>query len=514
MDIKSFFKRNKKQAKRQENIPAVLSKKLPHNLSNLRRLLEDPEDLVVREFTIYGTSRQCAIAYMDGLTNEKLVQDNVIKNIQLLANKGSLPDETNALMEMIHREMMSVTGIEKVSTWDDVSNSLLYGHAIFYLDGFSTALAIDAQLWEIRSIEEPDSETVIRGPRDSFIEDLHTNLARLRRYIRDPNLRYKTYQIGRRSKKNLVVAYVDGIVHPDLFKEINRRLESIDMDDAPESGFVEQWIEDSFLSLFPQVINTERPDKASAALMEGKVVLILDGTPFVLIAPATLGNALQSPEDYYERWTIGSLIRVLRYIAAFIAVFLPALYVALVSFHQGMIPSKLAFSIAATREGVPFPAFIEALLMVSTMEMLREAGARLPTTIGQTIGIVGGIVIGEAAVQAGIVSPIMVVVVALNAIASFSIPSYSFSIALRILVYIMMFAAALFGIYGIILCYIMINIHVVNLTSIGVAYSSPFAPMFFQDFNDFILRVPIPLINRRPKYMQTEDEKSADQGGA
>src|SRR5699024_3828671 len=211
----------------------------------------------------------------------------------------------------------------------------------------------------------------------------------------------------KRSKKELVVTYVEGLTHPDLIKEVNRRLETIDMDDAPESGYIEQWLEDSFLSPFPQITNTERPDKVAIALMQGKVAIILDGTPMVLVMPFNIGDALQTPEDYYERWTVGALIRSLRYVAAFVAMFAPALYVALSSFHQGMIPSKLDLSMAAALEGVPFPAFVEAMMMGTPMELLREAGARLPKTIGDTIGIVGGLVIGEAAVQAGIVSPVI-----------------------------------------------------------------------------------------------------------
>lgn len=266
-------------------------------------------------------------------------------------------------------------------------------------------------------------------------------------------------------KKDLIVCYVEGIVHPDLVKEVKRRLSSIDIDEAPESGFIEQWIEGSFLSPFPQVLHTERPDKVAAALLGGRIAILLDGTPFVLMAPATMATHFQSPEDYYERWMIGTLLRILRYIGAFIATFLPALYIALVSYHPGMIPSKLAFSIAGTREGVPFPAVVEAFIMETTIELLREAGVRLPKPIGQTIGIVGGLVIGEAAVSAGIVSPIMVIVVALTAISSFALPSYTFAISIRILRFFVMLAAALFGLYGIIVFYIMINIHIVNLKS-------------------------------------------------
>ncbi len=267
-----------------------------------------------------------------------------------------------------------------------------------------------------------------------------------------------------------------------------------------------------FLSPFPQILNTERPDKASEALLQGKVVILLDRTPFVLIAPATFGSSLHSPEDYYWRWSLGTLVRMLRYLAAFISVFLPALYIALVSYHPGLIPSDLAFSIAASRDEVPFPPFVEALIMTATMELLREAGLRLPTAIGQTIGIVGGLVIGEAAVSAGIVSPVMVIVVALNAIASFALPSYSIAISFRILQFWLMAAAAIFGLYGIILSYIMINIHIVNLMSFGVPYSTPFAPSFLSDWKDLVLRAPITMMKKRPVYTQPGDKKMMDKG--
>nr|WP_268748292.1 spore germination protein [Gracilibacillus boraciitolerans] len=253
--------------------------------------------------------------------------------------------------------MLSTSTLEVGYTVEAVISAILSGSTVVYLNGINKVFVIETQGWEKRKIQEPVTESVIRGPREGFVEDLRTNIVLIRRYLQDPNLRLKTFQIGRRSRKDLVVAYIDDIIHPDILKEVIRRIDSIDMDDAPESGgFIEQWIEDSFLSPFPQILNTERPDKASAALLQGKVVIMLDGTPpFGLIAPTTFGNTLQSPEDYYERWTIGTLLRVLRYIAAFIAIFLPSLYIALVSYHPGMIPSDLAFSIAASREGVPFP---------------------------------------------------------------------------------------------------------------------------------------------------------------
>ena len=334
---------------------------------------------------------------------------------------------------------------------------------MLFIDGMTEVLVINTIGGEFRAIEEPVTETLIRGPRSGFVESVQTNQALIRRRVRDPSLRFETHLIGQRSKCTVVLAYMDGIIHPALLKEVNRRLHSIDVDIIPESGYIEEWIEDSFLSPFPQMLNTERPDKAVAAIMQGKFAIIVDGTPFVLIAPINFSNVMQSPEDYYERWEIGSLLRLLRYLGAFISIFLPSLYIALISLQPGLLPTHLVFSIAGTREGVPFPPVVEALLMVVTMELLQEAGARLPQTIGQTIGIVGGLVIGEAAVQAGIVSPIMVIVIALTAIANFAIPSYSVAISFRIVRFGFIFAAGAFGMYGIILVYIMINIHFVNL---------------------------------------------------
>ncbi|KAB8137713.1 spore germination protein [Gracilibacillus oryzae] len=485
-----------------------MTNNLEENLDNLNKLLDKPDDLLIRKFSIRGSEHQCATVYIDGLADSNYVRNNIIENLQIQRGKIQIPQNKEMLFDVLNQELLSSTTLETGLTLDDASNGILSGNTVLYIDGIDKVFIIGTQGWEKRAIEEPVTESVIRGPRDGFVEDLRTNMTLIRRYIHDPNLRFKTHQIGRRSKKNLVVTYIADVIHPDILKEINRRLASIDTDDAPESSFIEQWIEDDYLSPFPQLINTERPDKASAALLQGKVVILLDGSPFVLIAPSTLGTAMQSPEDYYERWTIGTLLRILRYLAAFIAIFLPSLYIALVSFHPGMIPSNLAFSIAASREGVPFTPLVEASLMAITMELLREAGARLPKTIGQTIGIVGGLVIGDAAVQAGIVSPIMVIVVALNAIASFALPAYSIAIAFRIILFGFIILSGIFGLYGIIIGYIMVNIHIVNLKSIGVPFSTPFAPTFFKDWGDLIFRKPVPLLTERPRYMQPNNKKS------
>src|SRR5690625_1601707 len=442
------------------------------------------------------------------MVDSRFVHNDILKSI--LLEREQLPEEATKLFNVLHDEIISATDMEKGYILADVSEAIMYGKTAFYLEGIEQVLLIDTASWETRAIDETTTETVVRGPKEGFVENVYTNIMLIRRYIRDPNLRFKNFKIGRRSKSMLFVAYINDIIHPDLVKEVTRRIETIDMDAAIESGYIEQWVEDSSLSPFPQTLNSERPDKVANALLRGKFVIMLDGTPFVLIAPVTVGYLMDAPEDYYERWMIGTLLRVLRYIASFFAIFLPGLYIALVSFHQGMIPTELAFSIAGTRETVPFSAFIEALAMGATMELLREAGARLPTMVGQTIGIVGGLVIGEAAVQAGIVSPIMVIVIALTAIASFAVPSYSVVISFRIIRFGLMIMAAFLGLFGLILGYVMINIHIVHLKSFGVPYTAPFTPTFWQDWKDLILRVPIPLLTKRPQHLQPLDDTSVD----
>lgn len=487
--------------------PITIYSSVQKNIQNIKTILHSPSDLSTRVFTIGQTNHPCAVICIDGLVDKKLVNDEIIKNIQLRTSQAhlSMPSSVQALIEELIKQILSIYELKKTDQLDDVMLAILSGDTVLFIEGSEEVLLIGSKGWETRGIEEPLTEALVRGPRDGFNESLQTGMVHVRRRIRDPNLRFDSITIGRRSKKSVVITYLDGVVHPELVQEVKRRVLSMDMDDVQESGYIEQWIEDSFLSPFPQIQHTERPDKVASAVMQGRVGILVDGTPFALIAPVTLGQFLQSQEDYYDRWQIGSAIRIMRYFAAFLATFLPSLYIALLEYQQGMIPSKLAFYIAGTREGVPFPAVIEAVMMEATLELLREAGIRMPKPIGQTIGIVGGLVIGEAAVSAGIVSPVMVIIVAITAISSFAMPSYSFGISLRLLRFGIMASAAVFGLYGVILSYVMVNIHIANLKSFGVPYSTPFSPTFYHDWKDLVIRAPLMFLRRRPQMLQTED---------
>ncbi len=346
---------------------------------------------------------------------------------------------------------------------------------------------------------------MIRGPRDSFVEAINPNLMLIRRRLRDPSLVFERIQIGNRGQNDVVIAYIKDIANEDLVLEVRKRLKKVDLDVILDSGYIEQLIEDDWWSPFNTIQDTERPDEVVAGLTEGRVAILVDNSPFALLAPTTFNTQMMSPEDYYVRWPAANFVRLIRFIASFVSFVTPSLYIALISFHPEMIPTQLALSVAASREGLPFPSFIEALIMELSLELLREAGIRLPGPIGQTIGIVGGLVIGEAAVNAGIVSPIMVIVVAMTAIAGFIIPTYTLSFGLRIARFFLMIAASFFGLYGLTLGLLIILGHLATLTSFGVSYLSPWAPLNLKDLRDSVIRFPWHSLKQRPRYTLADD---------
>jgi spore germination protein len=461
-------------------------------------------DVKFREYRFGPDKLRIVVVYVEGLSDKELINHFIMNG--LLQNDDSIQMNNNNLKDYLFDRSMPICELNESKHVSIFTSSIMAGSAGLLVEGLAKGFTFGESQILKRNMEEPQSESMVRGPRIGFIENLSHNTALIRRLAKTDSLAITSYQIGERVKKEVAIAYISDIVDPELLEKVKRRVTRIKIDALQESGYIEQLIEDDFLSPFPQVQNTERPDRVLAALLEGRVAIFLDGTPFALIAPVTFNMLLQTPEDYYERWIIGSLIRMLRYLTAFISLFTPAVYISFVSFHQGLIPTKLVFSIAANREGVPFPPLIEVLIMEISIEILREAGLRLPKAIGQSIGIVGGLIIGEAAVQAGIVSSIMVIVVAVTAITSFSIPQYNASIALRMLRFVAMFFAAVFGLYGVTLFFLLLCAHLVQLKSFGVPYLSPVSPNRVKDWLDIFIRAPLFLMKKRPNQIQTKDQ--------
>ncbi|OCB95096.1 Spore germination protein A1 [Bacillus amyloliquefaciens] len=418
------------------------------------------------------------------------------------AIEALLQEEDALTLETVTKRLDKIDA-RPVFTAKEAVISILRGKCAMFINGLDHVYILSTGKREKRSVTEPTSEKVVRGPKIAFIEDSDTNVAMIRQRTNHPKLKTKKVPIGESKLKYATVMYIDDEADPSVVNDVLKRLSKVKMDDIQDSGTLEELIEDNKYSPFPQIQNTERPDKVSSALFNGRVAILVDNSPFALVVPASLGILMQSPDDYYERWISASLIRALRFTSIFITLFFSSIYIALVSFHQGLLPTSLAVTIAANRENVPFPPIIEAMVMEMTIELLREAGLRLPSPLGQTIGLVGGVVIGQAAVEANLVSSIMVIVVSIVALASFTVPQYGMGLSFRVLRFISMFTAAAFGLYGMILFMLAIYTHLSRQRSFGSPYFSPNGFFSLKNANDSILRLSI---KNQPKEAKNVNE--------
>jgi len=512
--FKGLFRKLKKNKKRNYNRQPLwrkqakellLSRNLERNLKLFRKILGESNDVIIRRIEVSGT--KVAVLYLEGMVDIDVINDFILKPL-LLEVRQVGPNRKYGSKELFRRirdNAAPIGEVEEVNDFDKLIFLFLTGIAAILVDGYGRAFMVNAKGWQDRAVTEPDTEKTIRGPRDGFTETLRTNTTLVRRRIRDPNLRVVITQIGRRGKTDVALLYIKGIANPDLVDEVKKRLETIDTDIILDSGYIAQFIEDSWWSIFPTLQETERPDKVVAGLVEGRVAIIVDNTPFALIVPANINMFMVSPEDAYLRWTGGTFLRLIRFGANFIALLLPGLYIALTSYHPEMLPTSLTLSIAAGRENVPFSAFIEAFLMELSLELLREAGVRLPGPLSQTIGIVGGLVVGTAAVQANIISPIMVIVVALTAIAAFAVPTFSFGVAIRQVRFFFMILAAVLGLYGVMLGFLILIGHLATLKSFGMGYLEPFSPISPKDLKDVMIRLPLLSMHTRPHSLKSVD---------
>lgn len=467
------------------------------NVSYVKSIMKDSSDVVYREFLI--NNWECALIYIDGMIDKYLIDDYVLESVMRY--------EVNIKeVDQIKDRLLTVSDIKEVIDLKDGIDAVLSGDTLMFVEGLGCCYVIASRLWPVRGISEPSGETVVRGSRDGFTETIRFNTALIRRRIKDTRFKIIPDKIGKRSKTDVAILYIEDIVNKEVLSELMSRIQKINIDAIFDSGYVEQLIEDDIWSPFPQIQSTERPDVVAAALYEGRVAILVDNSPFAIVVPTTLPNLFQSPDDYYQRWIYSSTVRLVRILAVLISLVLPALYIAVTSFHTNIIPTKLAYSIAASREGVPFPAYIEVLIMEFSMAFLTEAIIRLPKAIGATIGIVGGLIIGQSAVSAGIMSPIMVIIVSITVITSFVIPNYQVSNAFRMVRILIIIGAIVAGLYGIILGLIVLLIHLTRLKSFGIPYLAPAVSTEKGDLKDMFIRFPLRYLKTRPKYMKTVDK--------
>ncbi|MCK1982535.1 MULTISPECIES: spore germination protein [Peribacillus] len=498
--------RNKDSKKHETKL---ISSDLQFNLDHIKKMVGNSSDIVIRDFQAGKNGQiKLGVVYTDGLTDSASIQDFILDTLMVEIRNSELDvavlNHTDCF-EMIKSHILPVGGIVEINDFQKLFNHVLSGDTMLLMDGSPKGMALGSRDWADRGVQEPSSQTVVRGPKDGFTETLRTNTALIRRRIKDPNLWLETKQIGEKTQTDVAIMYLKGVADDKTVSELQSRLNRINIDAILESGYIEELIQDEVYTPFPTVYNTERPDAVSAAILEGRIAILIDGTPFVLIVPALMVHFFQSSEDYYQRADIATLIRVLRYLSFFLALLTPSLYIAVSTFHQEMLPTPLLISLASQREGVPFPAFVEAMLMEVVFEILREAGVRMPRAIGSSISIVGALVIGQAAVEAGFVSATMVIIVSLTAICSFVFPANSMAMAFRMLRFLFMILAATFGLYGIILGLIVMVLHLSSIRSFGLPYLAPNAPFILQDQKDNIIRMPHWSLLKRPRLISKND---------
>ncbi|HHU75939.1 MAG TPA: spore germination protein [Firmicutes bacterium] len=464
-----------------------LADDLDENLQRVTEISGNSYDLSIIRFLAGPDEIKAALIYIDGMINNDSIS-NLLRIVKIDTFKTDIDgiDKTE-IYETIKNRLLASENNE-VRDLEGLFQGISLGDAALLIDGTARAIVSEAKGWQVRALTEPEAETVLRGPREGFVESIRASTAMIRRRIRSPNLWIESMTVGNLTRTEVAIAYIKGLAGEEILEELRSRLESIDIDGVLESGTIEEFIQDAPESPFPTIFRTERPDRVAANILEGRVAIFTDGTPFVLVLPAALLMYLQSPDDYSEVWPIGSFIRFLRMFSFLISIFLPGVYIAVLNYHPELLPTSLLLTIQQTEEGVPFPLVVELIIMELAFEVLREAGIRLPKAIGSAMSIVGALILGEAAFQAGIVSPGVVIIVAFTAIASFTSPSFSLAITARILRFAVILLGATLGLLGVQFAFLTLLIHVVSLRSFGIPYGAPFGPLIQHDLKDSVVR--------------------------
>ncbi len=479
-------------------------KELSKNKADFLQLIGESADIKKKSMQVgIGKDIACFIAYVEVTGGSFMFENSVVGR---LLNQLCTMDKKE-IYACLEKNALGISDATLFETIEDAAIGMLTGDVILFIDGFDKAVKIPDKGYPAMPVKEPDSEKVIRGSKEGFADSIKVNTALIRKRLRTPNLRVKEVRVGVRSNTNVDMVYMEDLAEPALIEEIERRLTRYEIDGILDSGMLEQLSEEKWYSPFPQFQTTQRPDRAAMAILEGRVVIISDNSPTGLIVPTDYNSFIKTSDDYYNRWEIASFTRLLRYLAAFFAMTLPGLYLAVTNFHTQVLPTTLLLSFAAARQGVPFPAVVELLLMELSFELLREAGLRLPGPMGSTIGIVGGLIIGQAAVEANIVSPIVVIVVAFTALCSFAIPNEEFTTAFRLLKFGFIFLCAWLGFYGFLYGLLFVLIHLSHLKSFGIPYLMPFVGADlsgYEDERDSLIRQPLFFMKKRPIYARKE----------
>ena len=487
--------RNGQQLKEEKanNDTLIHHRSLEQMVEMIKGHFQSSSDLLFKQLK----DNQILLTYVQELTDTNKINQSII---------GPIINDNNKHLSLdILKEKITISQIKKTNDFNEVTHAISRGWAFLYLAGHNEGLLIDVIEYKERSLTKPENETHVYGPQIGFSESLNTNKALIRQNITNPMLRIEDLMVGKLSKTKIALFYIEGITNEENVNTMRQRIRDLEYDGIVDSSTLVQLIDDNSFSIFPSLMLTERPDRLSFELAQGKVGVIVDGSSYSIIGPTTFTSFFQTTEDHYVRWTMGTFNRLIRYVATIMSIFFTPLYVIAITFHYEIIPSDLLIQLGQSRSQVPFPPVIEALFLEFTIELLREAGARLPIKVGQTMGIVGGIVIGQAAVQAGFTSNILIIIVALSALGSFTAPNYMMGNAIRILRFPIIIASGLWGGVGVGFSIALLMIHLLRLSSLGRPYFVPFYPFRLKEFRDTVIRMPYPYLAKRPSFTQTKD---------
>ncbi|MDD4751629.1 MAG: spore germination protein [Desulfitobacteriaceae bacterium] len=492
-----------------EKVFQDIQSSLEKNLDCVRALFFVPlnADVVIREFSLPNEPPVKAfLVILEGATDGQMVNEFILQPLMLLSNLNSEQKNKLHLCKKVLQKYLPSNKIKEITKFSEVIKEVVQGSTVIFLDGNPLGIAVETKGFQHRGIETAKNEQVVQGPQEAFVEDLRSNTSLVRKIIRNENLVTEFITVGARNNNNAALMYLKDLANPQLVAEVKKRISAIKVDYIPEPGILEELIEDHPLSLLPQSIVTERPDRVASMLVEAKVAILLDNSPVAMVVPATVFDLLHSPEDHYVRFSYGLWLRIIRITAVFLTMVLPAFYVAIATFHQEMIPTDLVLSIAAAKEQVPFPTIVELLLMELSFELIREAGVRVPGVIGPTLGIVGTLILGQAAVAASIVSPILIIIVAVTGLASYVIPDYAASFGFRFMRFFFVGLAAFLGFFGISTGLFALLGILISMKSFGIPFFAPIAPRTAPSA-DVIVRLPVWKQQFRPDYLQPKDSK-------
>lgn len=476
----------------------ALTSSLAKNIEELKSLFQECDDVTYRSFRIASGTEGC-IVYSYVVADTQFISQTILPNLFAL----KLPVQQAVWAKAISTQLPFLPEVFYTQL-QDITLDILAGHTLILLEGTNEGYIANTAKVEARSIEKPDTEPVIRGPLEAFAKEIGPNLAIIRSRFKDPHLKFSKFVLGQKSRTTVALLYLDGVIQPEVLEEIQRRLSSTNLRSVQESGFLMEFLSEDTWSPFPLIQSTERPDRTVAALTEGRAAILVEGSPFALLLPTVLWHFFQASDDYFQNYLIGSIIRLLRYLSYLIACSLPAFYLIGTVFHPQLLPLRLLLSLTTARERVPIPTVLEIVSMLLVLDIFREATLRLPRTIGPAIGIVGALVMGEAAVTAGVISPIMVIVVSLTAVATFAIPNEDLRGTARMTTYFLVFISNFLGLYGFLLGASAILLHVSSLESVGVPYLSPVASFHWKEWSDIFLRAPWRILQRKPQRIQSE----------